>query len=74
MTCDFGHTLGQNLVGLCREMVENEGWGGGPFSKCLVSSQLQCVMSNDISYRDFVLLGLFQSWSRKEVAARFCGA
>jgi hypothetical protein len=32
------------------------------------------VMSNGISYRDFVLLGLFQSWSRKEVAARFCGA
>ena len=25
MDRDFGHILGQNLVGLCREMVENEG-------------------------------------------------
>ena len=25
MDRDLGHTLGQNLVGLCREMVENEG-------------------------------------------------
>ena len=25
MNRDLGHMLGQNLVGLCREMVENEG-------------------------------------------------